>query len=55
VTVERGIGKDFEDNCSILTEEISRNFSVVAEENVNLSGKQVSLSEFETVERLKEF
>jgi hypothetical protein len=55
VSVERGIGKDLEGNCNILTEEISGNFSVVAEENVKLSGKEVSLSEFETAEEFKSF
>jgi len=34
VPVERGIGKYLEGNCSILTEELSRNCPVVAEENV---------------------
>jgi hypothetical protein len=53
VTIEREIGKDLEGNCNILTEEISRNFPVLAGENVKLSGKQVSLSGFETVERLR--
>ena len=53
VTVGRGIGKDLEGNCSILTEGLTRMFPVVAEENVKLSGKQVSRSEFEPVESLR--
>ena len=42
-----------EGNCSVLTEELSRHFPVGVEENVNLSGKKVSRSEFEPVESLR--